>query len=226
MSPAPSNFSSTTGIARRSGIQKLALMAGFGGLLFTLTFLTLGAVAQNYDPFHDTISALEFTTVALAQRINFLLFGVLIGIFAAALRNELRHSRGALFIPLFQLFSAVGVVGDAIFIHPPLHLVCDLIAFISALFVLFGFAWSVRGDIYWKNWSAYSIAAAILFMGFLTAFGFLNRIGGPAGAMEKVAVVARNLWSALLSAKLLAGARLNIAGSAARSVAGARRHCV
>jgi hypothetical protein len=88
-------------------------------------------------------------------------------------------------------------------------LICDLIAFNSALLVLFLFAWRFWNDRRWKGWAAYSIITALLMMAFLTAFGFANHAGGPAGAMEKVATVWRSLWSALLTAKLLAGARLD-----------------
>ena len=119
------------------------------------------------------------------------------------------HGRCALLIPLFQLLSGVGVIGDAVFIHPPHHLVCDLVAFNSSLLVLFSFAWCFRRDVRWKGWSRYSIVTAILMMGQLTAFGFVNQHAGPAGAMEKLAAATRTLWSVLLAAKLLAGARLD-----------------
>jgi hypothetical protein len=88
-------------------------------------------------------------------------------------------------------------------------MVCDLIAFNSALLVLFLFAWRFWNDTRWKGWTAYSIISALLMMAFLTAFGFANHVGGPAGAMEKIATAWRSLWSALLTAKLLAGARLD-----------------
>jgi uncharacterized protein DUF998 len=193
----------------RSRTRALLLATGFGGLLFIATYVILGALAPNYDPVRDTISALEFTTLSVAQRINFFVFGVLLCMFAAALRVELDTGKGARLIPFFQLLSGIGVIGDALFIHEPLHLICDLIALNSALLVLFIFAWRFWNDSRWKGWAAYSIITALLMMAFLTAFGFANHAGGPAGAMEKLATVWRSLWSALLTAKLLAGARLD-----------------
>jgi hypothetical protein len=169
----------------------------------------LGALAPNYNPVRETISALEFTTLSMVQRINFFVFGLLLCAFAVGLRLELDRGRGARLIPLFQFLSGIAVIGDALFIHDPLHLVCDLIAFNSALLVLFLFAWRFRSDIRWKGWGAYSIVTALLMMAFLTAFGFANHVGGPAGAMEKLATATRTLWSALLTAKLLAGGRLD-----------------
>jgi hypothetical protein len=194
---------------QRSGVQKILLAAGFSGVVFFSVFTILGALAPNYSFARDTISALEFTPMSVAQRANFSVFGLLLCTFAAGLRRELNHERGALLIPLFQLFSGIGVIGDAIFIYNPLHLVCDLIAFDSALLVLFTFAWRFRRDVRWKGWAAYSLITAILMMALLAAFGAANHLGGPAGLLEKLAASTRTLWSAFLAAKLLGGARLD-----------------
>jgi hypothetical protein len=197
----------TAGI-RRSKAQTALLAAGFAGVPFALTFLVLGAIAPGYDVLRETISALEFTTVGFAQRINFFAFGLMLLAFALALRNELGAGRGAFLIPTFQCLAAVGVAGDAIFIHEPLHLVCDLIAFNSALLVLFLFAWRFSGDSRWKGWAIYSILTAFLMVAFLTAFGVANRLGGPAGAFEKLASLTRTSWSVLLVGRLYSGQRL------------------
>ena len=173
-----------------------------------LTFLILGALAPNYDALRETISALEFTALGFAQRFNFFVFGLMLVTFALALRRELGAGRGSVLIPTFQCLSGVAVAGDAIFIHEPLHLVCDLIAFNSSLVVLFLFAWRFSGDSRWKGWTAYSILTALLMMAFLTAFGVANHLGGPAGAFEKLAVLTRTSWSVLLVGKLYSGRRL------------------
>jgi hypothetical protein len=192
----------------RSKAQTALLAAGFGGVLFAMTFLVLGAMAPSYDALRDTISALEFTSLGSAQRINFFVFGLMLMAFAFALRRELGGGRGAVLIPTFQCLAGVGVAGDAIFIHDPLHFVCDLIAFNSALVVLFLFAWRFSGDSRWKGWTAYSVLTALLMMAFLTAFGVANHLGGPAGALEKLASVTRTPWSVLLVVKLYSGRRL------------------
>ena len=194
---------------RRSRLQKFLLAAGFSGVVFFSVFTVLGALAPNYSFSRDTISSLEFTPFGIAQRANFLIFGLLLWAFAAALRRELGHGRGALLIPLFQTFSGIGVIGDAAFIHNPLHMVCDLIAFNSGLMVLLLFTWCFWGQNLWKGWSAYSLITAILMMALLAAFGTANHLGGPAGMLEKLATSTRTLWSALLAAKLLAGTRLD-----------------
>lgn len=201
-------LSAQTGVPR-TPLQTLLLASGFGGILFAAVYLLLGAIAPNYNPIRDTISALEFTSLSLIQRANFFLFGILLCAFAAGLRSELKPGWEALVIPLFQLLSGIAVIGDAIFIHDPLHLVCDLFAFNSGLIVLFVFAWRVRHDSRWKRWTAYSIATAFVMAIFLTAFGLANQHGGPAGLMEKIAASMRTLWSAILAGMLLAGAQLD-----------------
>jgi len=195
--------------AGRSQALRLSLVTGFGGVLFFIGFVVLGLVARDYSSARDTISALEFTTVSSMQRINFLVFGLLLCAFAVALRLELASGRGAKLIPLFQLIAGLGVIGDAIFIHDPLHLICDLVGFNSALLVLLLFAWRFRYDVRWKGWGAYSIVTAMLMVAFLTMFGLANHFGGPAGAMEKLATATRSVWSALLTIRLLRGVRLN-----------------
>jgi hypothetical protein len=191
---------------RRSAAQTALLAAGpLGGLLFVLTYLMLGALAPGYDALHDTISALEFTTLGLAQRINFLVFGIALCTFAVALRRELGDGRGAILIPIIQGMTGVGVVGDAIFAHDPMHMAGDLIAFNSALLVLLLFAWRFAGDSRWKGWTALSILTALLMMAFLTAFGVAQHVGGPAGLFEKFASLTRTSWSVLLVQQLYAG---------------------
>jgi uncharacterized protein DUF998 len=193
----------------RSHGQKLLLAAGFAGVLFIGTFVVLGALAPNYNSAREAISALEFTSLSVGQRLNFLVFGFLLCAFALALRRELHPGRGSVAVPFFQALSGIAVIGDAIFIHFPLHLVCDLIAFLSTLTVLFLFAWLFRQDARWKGWSMYSAATGILMMLLLGLFGYMNHAGGPAGLMEKAVTLVRTLWSVLFVTKLLAGSPLN-----------------
>lgn len=194
---------------KRSAWQNVLIAAGLGGVLFIAGFVILGVFAPGYSFLRDAISALEFTSLGLGQRVNFFFFGVLLCAFAVALRRELVSGPAAIVLPVFQGLSGMAVIGDAIFIHPPLHLVCDLVAFNACMVVLFGFAWAFRRDARWKGWTEYSIATAVLMMGFLAAFGVANGHGGPAGLYEKLATLIRTIWSVLLVAKLFAGASLN-----------------
>lgn len=195
--------------ARRSLGDVLLLSSGFAGVLFVLTFVILGEFVPGYDLLRDPISALLFTRSGLAQRVNFVVFGVLLCLFAVGLRRELMPSKtGAIVIPSFQFLCGMGVIGAGVFIYGVPHLISDLIAFNSSLVVLFAFAWWFRRVVRWSGWSIYSVCTAALMMALLAAFGFFPRAGGPAGAMEKLATATRTVWTALLTAKLLRGARL------------------
>lgn len=192
-------------LSGRPTSQSVLLSSGLGGLAFVLTFLVLGMMAPGYDARRETISALEFTTLGLGQRVNFIASGLLFAAFGAALRRQLVRGRGSVAIPTFQVLSGVGVIGAGIFVHEPLHLVSDLIAFNSSLLVLFLSAWRFSGDMRWKGWAAYSTITGLLMMALLTGFGLANHFGGPAGAFEKLASLTRALWSALLVRRLYFG---------------------
>jgi hypothetical protein len=66
---------------QRSKTQTALLASGFGGVLFVLTYLVLGVLAPGYDGLQESISAIEFTSWSPAQRINFLVFGVMLSSF-------------------------------------------------------------------------------------------------------------------------------------------------
>jgi hypothetical protein len=91
-----------------------------------------------------------------------------------------------------------------------MHLICDLIAFNSALLVLPLFAWRFSADARWKGWASYSLLTAFLMMALLTAFGIANHLGGPAGCFEKLASLTCTSWSALLVWKLYSGRSLSM----------------
>jgi len=189
------------------------LLTGYGGLLFIAIYIALGISAPRYDSLRDAISTLEFTPLRLAQQINFIQFGILVCLFAWAWRRELESGWGVRSIPFFQLVSGIALIGDGFFIHWPLHMTCDLIAFNASLCVLFLFAWRVRHDARWRGWAAGSILTAAAMMLFLFGFGMFQHLGGPAGLMEKLATAARTLWSVLLVSRLLRGASLAPAGA-------------
>lgn len=185
------------------------LLTGFSGLLFIAVFITLGLLAPSYHPLRATISELESTQFRPFQQANFFIFGILLCLFAWALRHELRSGWTATAIPFFQVLSGIGVMGDGFFLWPTTaHNVFALMAFNSALCVLFLFAWRVRRDHRWRGWALGSVLAAVAMMTFLFFFGMLNHTGGPAGLMEKLATAVRTLWSTVLVTRLLSGASL------------------
>lgn len=189
------------------------LAMGYGGVLFIVSFTVLGFLAPGYDSLRDSISALERTPLHLAQQINFFLFGVLLSLFSLGLHREMQAGFGATLIPVFQFLAGLGVIGDAIFLRPVPHMMCDILAFNASLGVLFLFAWRHRHDPRWRGWSTFSVAAAIAMMVLLFSFGLADHYGGPAGLMEKLAATVRTIWSVLLVTRLLAGSSLTLSNN-------------
>jgi len=191
------------------------LLTGYGGILFIAVVATLSYLAHPYRPLQDSISALEITQLGWAQQVNFILFGVLLCLFALALRRELKSGWGAQAIPFFQALAGIAVIGDGLFLWPTgPHTLCAFIAFNAGLCVLLIFAWRVRHDTRWSHWATGSILAAVAMMTFLLCFGLLNHRGGPAGLMEKLATAIRTIWSVALVSHLLSGASLAPVGDA------------
>jgi hypothetical protein len=87
------------------------LLAGYGGLIFIATFITLSFFAHPYRPLRDSISALELTQVGVLQQANFILFGILLCLFAWGLRRELQRGWGVFAIPFFRAWRVLQLWG-------------------------------------------------------------------------------------------------------------------
>lgn len=187
---------------------RILLAAGaIGGPIFIAVFLIFGFFTPGYTFQLGTISSLELVERGWIQQANFICFGLFMSAFAFGIRREMNSGRASNLIPFFQLLSAGAVIGDGIFVHEPMHMVCDLIAFNSTLMMLALFAWRFWGDRRWRWWAAYTVGTAITMMGLLAAFGMANRLGGPGGLFEKLAVATRSIWSVLFVQRLLGAGR-------------------
>jgi len=190
--------------------QVLLLSCGLlGGLLFVLTYSLLGAFTPGYNWLYETISSLELFRQDALQQANFIVFGILNLCFAFALHRELRPGVSAKAIVLFQALTGIGLVGDGIFIHEPLHLVCDLVTFNSSLLTLLFFTPQFYKNPQWKGWVAYTIFTVLAMMGFLTAFGVADHRHSFAGLFERLALFPRTVWSVVFVWRLLKGKELS-----------------
>jgi hypothetical protein len=191
--------------------QVILLSFGFAGLLFMAVYFLLGFSAPGFNTLRDTISSLELVKNGWLQQLNFIIYGILLGFFNIGLVKELKSGLNAILIVLFQVFISIGLIGDGIFIHEPLHTMCDLITFNSALIVLFLFAWRFYKGSNWRGWTAYSILTALLMMALLAAFGIANKNHGLSGLYERLVVLPRALWTILFTVRLLKGRSLRLA---------------
>jgi len=195
---------------RKKSFSRIVLLScGIAGsVLFIAIYLLFGFATPNFNILRDTISSLELVKNGWIQQMNFIIFGVFTLLFTAGLAKELIKGLNALLIVVFQSLIAIGLIGDGIFIHDPLHMVCDLITFNSVLVVLFLFTWQFYKSTNWKGWIIYSVLTAFLMMIFLLAFGIANARHGMAGLYERLAVLPRTIWSILLIVKMVNGREL------------------
>lgn len=194
---------------KRSSLQVLLLtLAVAGSILFILTYITLGIATPGYSSLYNTISSLELTKSGWLQQANFIIFGIFSGCFSVALINELTPGINAVLIILFQSITAIGLIGDGIFIYEPMHTIFDIITFNSVLLVLIFFAGQFYKNTGWEGWSLYSIITAILMMVLFAAFGYANSHNGTAGLYERIAFLPRTAWSIIFIPKLLRGKKL------------------
>ncbi|MBS1503274.1 MAG: DUF998 domain-containing protein [Bacteroidetes bacterium] len=194
--------------------QKTLLIYGIiGAVLFIGIYLVFGFITPGFDLLRDTISSLELVKNGWVQRINFIAFGIFTLLFTIGLANELVRGINGRLILIFQSLIAIGLIGDGIFIHDPMHMACDLVTFNSVIVVLVLFTRQFYLSAGWRGWILYSILSALLMMIFLFAFGAANAHHGLAGLYERLAVLPRTVWSILLIVNLLNGKRLGAAGA-------------
>jgi hypothetical protein len=197
--------------APRSITQILLLSCGiFASILFTATYLIEGALHPGYDMMRQTISSLELVSNGWTQQVNFIVFALLISCFAVGIREELSGGFGATTFPILQGLVALGLVISGIFVHDPLHTIGDYITFLSIVIGFFVIAWRFTQEPHWGvGWAVYSIASALLAMGFLAAFGTALNHGGDAGLFERLAGLVRSIWTLLFVGRLLTGTRFS-----------------
>ena len=196
--------------APRTFMHTLLLCCGIiGSILFSVTYFTFGAITPDYDMMRQAISDLELIKHGWIQNANFIVFGLFICAFAAGLRKELVSGYGITWLPLMQVFMALGLILSGIFIYQPIHTPASVLSFVSLIISFFLFTRRFAGDPRWKGWAAYSIISAVLAMFFLAMFGYAKSNNGAyAGVFERLVVVTRAIWSVIFTIRLLDGKRL------------------
>ena len=155
------------------------------------------------------ISDLQLQPYGWIQSANYIIAGVFIIAFAAGLRKELASGFGAVMIPLFHVFTGVGVILLGIFINGQVQLYIGAFTFLSILSGFILLSRRFAGDPHWKGWGRATILTTLFMI--LLAGLFINGMihHRPfAGILERLAVVTRLVWLFFFTAKLLGGRSL------------------
>lgn len=128
----PNSIASRPGLSS-SGLGKgllsplsfgLVCCGGVGAVLFTATYLLEGITRQGYDAWQQPISALSLGPGGWVQQVNFVVFGILLILSAVGWYRFLTPGKGAIWFPLLQSLSGLGLIGAGLFLwthFPAIH---------------------------------------------------------------------------------------------------------
>ncbi|MGZ3836587.1 MAG: DUF998 domain-containing protein, partial [Mucilaginibacter sp.] len=146
----------------RSLLQKSLLLCGaIGPVLFVFVYFTFGEIAPDYDMIRQPVGGLELLDHGWIQSLNFIVFGFTTCAFAAGLRRELRGGFGATMLPLFHVFTAIGMLLLGVFIHEPVHTYACIATFVPMLICFLLFARRFADDNRWDGWATYTLLSVI-----------------------------------------------------------------
>ncbi|MGH2572129.1 MAG: DUF998 domain-containing protein [Actinomycetota bacterium] len=171
------------GVAQASGrppVTGLLAWAGIvGPILFTVAFVLQALFRPGYSHVAEPVSALAAGPNGWIQNANFLVFGLLVIVFALGLHLGMRPTRRGVAGPALLALSGVGLMLAGLFpwaldargdyIVPPAHVVGAYTAFLPAGLGLIVLSRRMARDQSWRSLASYSIGSgivvAVLFLG-------------------------------------------------------------
>lgn len=200
-------------------MRRSMLAAGFAGpLLFTLTWIIIGALRPGYDPIDQFVSELGETGSPYAPLMNIVGFmggGAMMLLFAIALWRSLPRSALTTIASLLIAVFAVNVVAAGIWScdvgcptsdGSPDQQLHDLVSVIAFPALIFGtLTWSAfflqRPD--WRGFGIYSLVTGIAAVGLLIAMIASEATREATGLLQRLFLLVLFIWMALLSIRLL-----------------------
>ncbi len=142
-----------------------------GPALFAVVFILQNVVRTDDDAIAEPVSALSIGEYGWVQRLNFVVFGVLLLVFAAALHRGVASSRLGWVGPTLLLVAGVGLFVAATFslardetgaiYDPSFHQVAGTMFFGGTALGLIALSRRLARDPHWRNLSRYSLGAGI-----------------------------------------------------------------
>jgi hypothetical membrane protein len=173
-------------------VKALAVAGIAGPVLFTVGFLVQGFLRRDeYNWIAQQVSDLTAGTYGWAQRLNFVVFGLLLILFAVGLQWGVRTSRAGVVGPAILALDGVGLVVAGIFplrqnaagvVYDPngVHSVNGAIFFVSIGIALVAVSLRLRADPRWRGLATYALATGIALVVLFFALGLLAlRTGAP-----------------------------------------------
>jgi hypothetical membrane protein len=183
-------------------LQRIGAGAGIiGPTLFTVLVAVESLLRPGYSQIYDDISYLGIGPFAIIQNVNFIVFGLLLLVFAVGFGRTVERSSGrrARGVAGILVISGLGVISAGVsllFVAYFAHILATFIAF-GAIIAAQLLTWrSLRNNTDGKTWGryrAYSLLSGLLSLVLLAVF--IYSLGTPYhGAMERVFVAVPLVW--------------------------------
>jgi hypothetical protein len=185
---------------------RLAALAGITGpIVFTVTFLVQQLARRaEYDPIAEPVSALEAGPNGWIQQANFVLFGVLLFVFALGVHWGVARSRLGILGPALLGVASIGLILAAALplredaagatYDPGGHFIAGLTFFSSTSLAMLVLSRRLAKDPRFRNLAIYSaVCGALALVGFVVMGRFVMPDGAPlhdiAGLMQRAVIM-------------------------------------
>jgi hypothetical protein len=159
-------------IKPQRGLLRVGGTAGMvGPALFAVVFILQNVVRTDDDAIAEPVSALSIGEYGWVQRLNFVVFGVLLLVFAAALHRGVASSRLGWVGPTLLSVAGAGLFVATTFslardetgaiYDPSFHQVGGMMFFGGTALGLIALSRRLARDPQWRNLSRYSLGAGI-----------------------------------------------------------------
>jgi len=145
-----------------------------GPLLFVTTFLIEGWLRPGYDPLRMFVSELALGARGWIQSTNFLVYGVLLLLFARGIATEFMTGPASRAGPILLTLNGIRTIGVGLFVtdpaaaplqamswHGALHLLLAVSAFVLWPLTCFVFYRRFRIDLAWQPLAGWTLCAGI-----------------------------------------------------------------
>ena len=173
-----------------------------------------GVYRQDFDAWHQAISALSLGPGGWLQMVNLVAFGVVVLTTISPWRKILAGGRGGTAYPVLTALVGISFIGVGLIRQDPApgydperlllaaptpsglaHLAIAGVAVLASVAALFVMAARFAGDPAWPGWPLYSCATALFVVACVTVYGVWSvQPSGFAGTFERAAVIAPLLW--------------------------------
>jgi len=208
-------------------MKKLLYAGVVGPLLFIVVFLIEGLTRPGYSAWRNFVSQLATGPSGWVQTVNFLVCGKLVLVFAIALRQVLRGSRGSIGAPVLMGLFATALLVAGTFVTDPalgypagapnvhtahgmIHGLAGLAAFSLLPAAALVMAWHFAASPAERRWAIYSAAiGALIVVCFIvsTAFSTMDQVGtlhnAPTGFVQRIAIIGGWTWIAMVALHLI-----------------------